>query len=198
MLFRQLATFLALYIALELSMTHCRMAIAAVDTAKTATGKVALLDERVLTNSGMSAIASNSISLGIEQRNDLVQILLNQKPDPANYAIASALLPGFGELALGEWREPTLIWALLVAASTGVFYLKTGVVGIHSSLLATSPYVMVNGFRLPGLQDNEQDLFNRFLQISYLFAAGWTAWRSYQLAIFKRQEIDRQARLLDP
>lgn len=140
------------------------------------------------------------VTLTASQRQALVQHLIDDKPDPGVYAAASALLPGAGEIALGDWQEPAIVWGALLLASAGVYALKTHTIGIHPAFLATTPYVLANQVSIPNVTpaDDPNDFFNRFLQIAYLGAAAWTGYRSYQLAEQQRAKIDKLAQPLHP
>lgn len=129
-----------------------------------------------------------------EQRQQLIDTLIEQKPNPGYYAAASALLPGAGQIALGEWQEPAIVWGLLLAASMGVYALCEGVVSVHPAYLGTTPYVFMNGVEIPGSAScaKPEALYNRFLWLAYLVAAGWTSWRTFDLAMQRRREIDRK------
>lgn len=144
--------------------------------------------------------ATGSLSLGHEKRSELIQSILESKPNPGYYAIGSALLPGAGQLALGEWREPALVLGLLFAASTGIYVLCEGHAGIHPAFLGTTAYVFTNGVRIPGSANCGEinDLYNRFLYLAYLVAAGGSAWRTYDLAMQRRLELDRKIESLIP
>ncbi|MBU6427987.1 MAG: hypothetical protein KGR26_03170 [Cyanobacteria bacterium REEB65] len=146
------------------------------------------------------AAQSAVATLSAEQRSRLVQHLLDEKPNPGSYAIASALLPGAGEIALGHWQEPALVWGALLLASIGVYALKTHQFGIHPAFLGTTPYVLAFGVNIPNTTppDNVNDFYNRLLQLGYLGAAAWTGYRSYELALQKRSQIDTVAQPLDP
>lgn len=127
-----------------------------------------------------------------EQRQQLVETLIEQKPNPGYYAAASALLPGSGQIALGDWQEPAIVWGVLLAASMGVYALCQGVVSVHPAYLSTTPYVFINGVNIPNSTDcaKPESLYNRFLWLAYLLAAGWTSWRTYDLAMERRRDID--------
>jgi hypothetical protein len=127
------------------------------------------------------------------QREDLVAAMLAQKPNPGYFAVASAVIPGAGQVALGEWQEPATVWALLLAASMALYAVCEGVVNVHPAFLATTPYVFTSGVTIPGSARcaKVEVIYNRALMLSYLGAAGYTAWRTYDLAMRRRAEIDR-------
>ena len=146
------------------------------------------------------AASESLIVLTPEQRRQLIDSWIDQKPNPGYYAIASAVLPGAGQLALGEWFEPALVWGLLVSTSMGVYALCQGVVNVHPAFLATTPYVFLNGVTIPGSTrcGKENVIYNSGLQIAYLAAAGFTSWRTYDLAMKRRAEIDRKLESRQP
>ncbi len=144
-------------------------------------------------------VATDSVYvLTPEQRQILADTMLEQKPNPGYYAAASALLPGAGQVALGEWQEPAIVWGLLLAASMGVYTLCQGVVNVHPAFLGTTAYVATVGVNIPGSAncDKVNDLYNRALWLAYMAAAGWTSWRTYDLAMLRRREVDRKLELL--
>ena len=141
---------------------------------------------------------TQSVTLTPQERSTLLRHLLDEKPDPAAYAAASALLPGAGEVALGDWTDPAIVWGALLVASAGVYFIKTRTVNIHPAYLATTPYVLTFGVSIPGTQpaDDPGDFYNRFLQLAYLGAAAWTGYRAYEIARQKRAQITHLAQPL--
>ena len=141
---------------------------------------------------------TQSVTLSARERTTLLRHLIDEKPDPAAFAAASALLPGAGEVALGQWTEPVIAWGALLAISAGVYYIKTRTVNIHPAYLATTPYVLAFGVSIPGTQpaDDPGDFYNRFLQVAYLGAAAWTGYRSYEIARQQRAELAHLAQPL--
>ncbi len=141
---------------------------------------------------------TQSVTLNSKERGTLLRHLIDEKPDPAAFAAASALLPGAGEVALGEWTDPAIVWGSLLVASAAVYYIKTRTVNIHPAYLATTPYVLTFGVSIPGTQpaDDPGDFYNRFLQLAYLGAAAWTGYRSYEIARHKRAELTHLAQPL--
>jgi hypothetical protein len=147
-----------------------------------------------------SAATGSLYVLSRDQRSRLFDSLLQRKPNPGYYAIASAIVPGAGQLALGEWQEPALVWGALTAASMGAYALCEGVVGLHPAFLGTAPFVFANGVSIPGSArcGKVNVIYNNALMLAYLAAAGFTSWRTYDLALRRRAEVDRELELLAP
>lgn len=150
---------------------------------------IAFISALLATSPAYAEEAETTFTLSKDQRDALIQAMREQKPNPGYFAMASALLPGAGQLALGEWREPAIVWGLLLGASMGVYALKTNTVGVHPAFLGSTPLVVTTQVRISE-KDNPSDITNRFLLIAYLAAAGWTGWRTYSLALERRAEID--------
>jgi len=170
-------------------------------------GRAACALAAVLLAAGPAAYAhvpetatESPIVLTPAQKRQVVDAWIDHKPNPGYYAVASAVLPGLGQLALGEWLEPAVVWGVLVGASLVAYGQCEGVANIHPAFLATTPYVLLNGVTIPGSKacGEPKVIYNRALMLTYLVGAGYTAWRTYDLAIRRRAEIDRRIEALEP